>query len=235
MKNNFLLIILFLGLTLFIILKSNFFNIKQVEVFVTNRLDCANQTQLKDSSELFMKNIFFINSDHVEKKIKEKYICVKNITLTKNFVDKVEINVSGREPAAYLIATPSAQQATSFLMDDEGVVFSKDVNNLTIPTIFVNITNFSLGQKLEEAAESLKILDKIKTYGLDKKISAVEDNSLIIHSNPKVIFSLGTNIDKQLASLQLILDKAKIDDVNIEFIDLRFDKPVVKITPKKNG
>lgn len=246
-KKNLLVFILALGLILFFISQSNFFSIKKVEVFVTNRLDCANQTQLKDSVQLLGKNIFFINIDDLSRKVKEKFFCVKNISLAKNLFDKVEINVSGREPAAYLLATPSAQEATSsFLIDDEGVVFSMDINNLTIPTVFVNITNFSLGQKLERGAEIAKILDKIKTYGLDGKISVLEDNSFIIQSNPKVIFSLERNIDKQLASLQLILNKAKINrrtvptEVGInaeelEFIDLRFDKPVIKIAPKKNG
>lgn len=235
-KTKYVLIILTFGLVLLLTLNSNLFSIKKVEVFVTNRLDCVNQTQLTDSSMLIGKNIFLFDNEELTRKIKEKYICVKNVTLTKNFVDKVEINVSGRKGAAYLMATPSALEATpSFLIDEEGVVFSKGVNNLSIPTIFVNITSFSLGQKLEGTNEILKILDKIKSYGLDEKISEIEGSSFIIHSNPKTIFNLAAKVEGQLASLQLILNKAKINAEELEFIDLRFDKPVIRIAPKKNG
>jgi len=239
--------ILFLGVVLFLIFQSNFFDIKKVDVFVTNRLDCANQTQLKDSSSLAGKNIFFISNQTLTRIIKDKFFCVKNLTLTKHFPDKIEINISGREGVAYLIATPSASETpTAFLIDNEGMIFSKDINNLNIPKIFANISKISLGQRLEKISEIQIILDKIKTYGLDTQTSEVVDQSLVILTNPKVIFNLEDKVEEQLASLQLILNKAKINrwtvptDVGInadqlEFIDLRFDKPVIRIAPKKNG
>ena len=62
------------------------------------------------------------------------------------------------------------------------------------------------------------------------------DNYLIVFpqvDNPKVFFRLDNEIDLQLASLQLILEKAKIDERILEFIDLRFDKPIVRFAPKK--
>ncbi|KKS13713.1 MAG: hypothetical protein UU67_C0020G0034, partial [Candidatus Daviesbacteria bacterium GW2011_GWB1_41_5] len=57
--------------------------------------------------------------------------------------------------------------------------------------------------------------------------------SLIIFAQYKVILSLQKDIPLQLASLQLITEKAKIDGRLIEVVDTRFNKPVVVYAPKK--
>lgn len=44
-----------------------------------------------------------------------------------------------------------------------------------------------------------------------------------------VVFSKEKNLDFQVASLQFILWRAKIESKAPYFVDLRFDKPVVKI------
>ncbi len=83
---------------------------------------------------------------------------------------------------------------------------------------------------------ALKILDKIKTFGVTTKKSWVSGEFFIINPDimdPKIIFRLDSQIDIQLASLQLILTEAKIDLKELTFIDLRFDKPIVRFAPKK--
>jgi len=71
---------------------------------------------------------------------------------------------------------------------------------------------FSIGQELRD-------LD----LSSEKKIIATFSGNLT------VVFSKEKDLDFQVASLQFILWRAKIEGKAPYFVDLRFDKPVVKI------
>ncbi len=106
-----------------------------------------------------------------------------------------------------------------------------------IPRIYFYDKNISLGNKLDKSLkDSLKILDKIRTFGVNIKDTRVLNDLFLIYPQegwPKIIFRMDDKVDIQLASLQLILEKTKIDNKELEFIDLRFDKPIVKFAPGK--
>lgn len=231
--------VVFLGLNL------KLFTIKQIEV-QKNNLGCVNEDQLKVSSGLLGKNFFSLDKEKLVESLKEQFICVKNIKISRLFPSGVKIEVSPREPAVILlalkneatnsalldnIATPSADQIKdSFIADNEGVTFSKEISGLDIPKIYFSELEKYLVQN------SIKILDKIKTLGVKVRQSLIKDVFLVINpfdNEPKIIFRLDKKIDIQIASLQLILTEAKINKEIIEFIDLRFDKPVVRFAPKK--
>ena len=78
----------------------------------------------------------------------------------------------------------------------------------------------------------IKIFDKTKSLGIEIKQAWLRENILVTETIPKMIFKLD-NVDSQLASLQLILSEAKIESKELEIIDLRFDKPVIKFAPEK--
>ena len=62
----------------------------------------------------------------------------------------------------------------------------------------------------------------------------IENNNLIVLTDPILLFTLSKTRDSQdsiyntLISLQLILNKAKMEGKLIKIVDLRFDKPVVE-------
>lgn len=246
----FFLIIL---LSIFLSLKLGVFNIKKTEINLSNNLTCASLDQLKNISNLTGQNFFFINSSQVIKNIKDNFICVKGVNLWKLFPGRVKLEVIGREPIVRLshlskeaslsaslenIATPSAEQSLddTYLADDE-VIFAKGTDHISIPVIYLQNFNLAVGKKIDDLIKfSLNILQNLENLGLKIQITQIIDNFFIIFpttSQPKIIFHLGKDINSQIASLQLILKKAKIDEENLEFIDLRFDKPVVKFAPKK--
>lgn len=245
--------IVVLVVLILIFLKLKFLNINSVEVIGDN-LDCASKAQVKEETHSIGKNLLSLETKNSVNQIKNKFICIKTITFSKVFPDKLKIAIAARKPAIKVvklndieasfsslledIATPSAQQSEEgYLMDDEGVIFSKVVDNLDLPDIFINNQNIALGRKLTNinVEDIFKILNKIKSFGIDIKTVVVSNNDFIIYSLPKIIFSLKNEIDPQIASLQLILEKSKIDGSMVDFIDLRFDKPIIKIAPKKNG
>ncbi len=249
----FFLFFIILFILFYLLLRSNFFTIKQIEI-KKEKVDCATEQQIRNSTNLLGENFFLINTKNLIKNLQTKFICIKDINLARLLPDKVKLEVIGREGVALLvslknqeaslsstenIATPSADLENSFIVDNEGFVFSKGVEGVNIPIIYTYEKNISLGQRLDNLiTDSLQILDKCKTFGLEVRSGLINNNLLVINpfsDSIKIIFSLNNAIDTQIASLQLILQKAKIDSSQLEFIDLRFDKPVVKFAPKKNG
>lgn len=233
--------------------KLGIFTIRQV-IVETKQLGCANGNQIRNSTNLLGQNFFLINSKGTEDTIKRKFYCIKSASVNKIFPDKVKIEALSRQPAALLIvlkekeasvsslidiATPSARQVQgSYQVDKEGVIFSKDTEALNIPKVYIFDAGIELGKQMEGKliSNALRALEKVKQVGLVVKESWVLDKYFIVNSevlNLRIIFRLNEKLDLQLASLQVILDKAKIDLKELEFIDLRFDKPIVKFAPEK--
>lgn len=235
----------------FVANRSDLFTLKKIDLTAED-IPCVDEGKLKNSSGLLGQKLYLTNFEKVARNLKDKFICIKNIDLAYVFPDKVRIKASGRKSVAALvllkdkeatmssflenIATPSAEESSDvYLVDNEGVIFKKSTGDLSVPNIYIYDSNFSLGKKPESSntEDSLKILNKVKTFGLDIRSAVILDNFFIIFSYPKVVFRLDSRIETQIASLQLILAEAKIDLKELEFIDLRFDKPIIRFAPKK--
>lgn len=216
-------------------------------------INCATESGVREHANVVGQNILLINKNSLKKKLSDKFPCIKSVQIIRSFPGKVSIEVLGREGAAILLvlktkeASPSvsldeaiATEAAYFdpnseevvasqLLDSEGMVISSDTNNLNYPKIYSQ-------ERIEGILllNALKVLIKLKNFGIEVAEAKIySTNVLFTGIKPKMIFSL-ENVDLQLASLQLILNQAKIDEENIEFIDLRFDKPIVRFAPKKN-
>lgn len=235
-------LILFLTADAYLFVNSRFFNIKSVDVFL-DKVGCTNENTIKNETSLFGKNFFLINAKSLEKQIKDKYFCIKLVNLSKTFPNKIKILVSGREAVA-ILASDSASLANDsettdqFLVDSEGILFARPQGE-NVPRIYLWADQLTLGKKIEVKiiGNSLIILEKIKSFGVNVKDARIySKDNLIINPEtemPHIYFSLGKDIEVQLASLQLILTQAKIEMQEMEFIDLQYDKPVVKYAPKK--
>lgn len=231
-KKNFFFVIS--SLTLLFFLLMNIFKVESVEVQAEN-MDCTDNLRIKNSLKLLGQNIFFINHSNTESELKKKFICIDKINLSKVLPNKISLQAKARVPKAYVYqASPSAEaSAEAFLADEEGVIFSKDNTAVSAPKIFFQSFDINIGRQIDNFSSILMILNEIKKFGLDASVSQLSDRYLIIFSRPKIIFAPFARIDIQIASLQLILTKAKMYSQDMEFIDLRFDKPAVKFAPEK--
>lgn len=244
-------IVILISLTFLTIFKLDFFKVKAIDI-KKDKVNCASENDLKEKSKVLGKNIFLFDEKNFIDNLKKDFICIKKIVLSKQIPQKIILDIKGREAVAKLVAikdwegsasalidntsTPSASQiAEAYLVDDEAVIFAKEDNSYS-PKINIFKKDLSVEGKLEDdyLANTLKILDQLKTLGINSEMSMF-NNLLITNSLPKIIFKLDGDMKVQIASLQLILEKARIDNKELEFIDLRFDKPIVKFAPKKNG
>lgn len=251
-KIIFLGLVLLLATSSYFFIRSNFFIITSIYV-QSDKITCSDNSQIRDSSNLFGQHIVFFDAQFIKNNLKNKFLCIKEVIISRKFPDRVSIYATGREPKAILltlknkestssadvenIATPSARAQevdSSYLVDDESVIYTKEIGQATAVKIFFN-QKLELGKTPDLLIpNSLKILDKVKIYGLEPQETEILNEIFIIYSVPKIVFNLSGDLDTQLASLQLILNKAKIDRESLRFIDLRFDKPVIKIAPKKS-
>lgn len=126
------------------------------------------------------------------------------------------------------------------VVDDNGYAFLDDPKDLNLPKIAGFFPELELGKKIDSriVRNSLEIFEKLKdiqievvsgkvTKGIYLLILANYQKEVGSPKNLKLIFSLTGNHLSELASLQLILQRNKIDLKSIESIDLRFDKPIV--------
>lgn len=226
----FLGLLLISGTAAYFLFFSGFFKIETVQV--EGDLSCADKEQLLIDFKIDGSNIFLLDSSQISQKLQTNFSCIKSIKIIRKFPKTILVQVSRREPRAnlYIIKDTSIEATSSaieesFLLDEEGVIFSG-----TAPELPMKIYS---SKKNINFRNILAILNKIKVFGIEVMEAVEMENTLLINSSPKVVFDLSKEIDVQTASLQLILAKAKIDEETAEFIDLRFDKPVVRFAPKK--
>lgn len=242
----------------FLFLTSNFFYIKQLEV-KTEEVGCATVEDLKNTSQILNRNVFFIDKQVIEDKLRKKYTCIKSISLLPRFPSKIIMHVFGRIATTQLLSLSEKQSSSSailedflkkdssesakenleikekYLVDEEGVLFTKDENE-SLRKLYIFDDDLTLGQKLDQNIfkNFQEVIKKLDVLGISSNEAKIYSNIYLLYSSkPKLIIDLSGNIKAQLASLQLILSRAKIEEKEMEFIDTRFENPVVKYAPKK--
>ena len=134
-----------------------------------------------------------------------------------------------------------ASSSAMYLVDVEGVVFEEVSSDTAFPKLSIFSQDLKIGQKIpkDTIKKTAEIVERLEgTEVLLDNLIIVGDR-LIIDSTPRVTFSLNRALDRQAASLQLILRQAKMnldpdsrDARSVESIDLRFDRPVVVYSKK---
>lgn len=258
------LVVIILIAAILFILKTNPFQIKQVR-FLTPSFCVSNQeieSIISPKSQNFLtQNFTKLETKVVEKYPCLKSVSIKKVfpnTLEISTVPRQKeaiINVyftnldrqfkmleatSSSQAAAPIDLSPNTIQATesgSFVADADNVVFAASVSDLGLPMINLFDQNISVGQKLDDdlVSKSLVITQSLQGLGLPYKTINIKDSSVYVDSQPSITLSLAKDLNRQLITLQLILQKAKIESNQVQKVDLRFDKAVVVYTVKRNS
>lgn len=259
--NKLLFLPVVLALFIFSVWRLGVLEIHRVDI-ETAGVRCVTEDQIRETAGLLGNNILFASEESVNRGLLDKFICVSKVKLQRNFPNAVKLTVEGRVAIAgiatykgsrqavpldlsNLEATSSSQSALldwsvpspssqQFLADDKGVLFA-EFQGGDLPKLFLPEQTVKLGQRLDEGLfkKISTVFAEIKKSDINIAEAVVSDQDFLILNPRKIVFSLKKDISKQLVSLQLILQKAKIDESMIETVDLRFDKPVVKFLPKK--
>jgi hypothetical protein len=246
----------------FLFLKDNPFQIKNVH-FVTSSY-CAPSQDIVSIISPKKQNFFIPEFTSVEKKILDRYPCLKSASISKSFPNTLNVALSPRVKGALITtyksnldsqfatleATSSSQaakqinlvpktsestQSGQFIADPESFVFAESSPDPSVPNVNLFDEKVEIGQKVDGnlVGKITKISQKLPMLGMSYQAINVKDNSIFIESDPTIIMALNRDLDRQFASLQLILEKAKIDQTAIKSVDTRFDKVIVVYATRK--
>jgi len=149
------------------------------------------------------------------------------------------LEASQSSSSALIDTSPPQPSGKVFLADNDGFLFGSYVKEDIIPNLFIEEQDLKINMQLNTRnfniiGQAFKLLNSsLVLNDINLTNTKLAGQSLIIFAQYKVILSLQKDIPLQLASLQLITEKAKIDGRLLEVVDTRFNKPVVVYAPKK--
>ncbi len=250
-----------IGILLITIWRLNIFSVEKVVIY--SYVDCVSEQDLKRGLDLLGKNPITLNVAKVKAELASKHLCIKDIDISYEFPRKLKIYVYGRKFFSKIVplnqtnnlpdfeASSSSEAALldwnfpltlpsdMLIADETGFIFTSKQPNFPLPTLFLS-ENLILGKQINKRTFGLinqiftEYLELEPMLGENNIVAKKYGNILLINSPVKVAFSLQRDVLRQFASLQLILQKAKIDSRVVEIVDLRFDKPVIEYQPKSS-
>lgn len=222
----------------------------QVLSLVTNEIKLA--TDLTKSQTLG-RSIFFIDSQKIIAEIEKNFLTIKEVSLRKSYPNQLSLILTPRAPvaeittwpasaAARLIGTEAAELTSKWqerlkerlISDETGFLFAKIAAASGLPKIDIFLDRtIDLGERLEEnrIQFALNLIADLK----DRKIE-VEEIGLVgweaipvrLGDQTLVIFSSKKSEAEQVAALQAILIRHRIENKYPKQVDLRYEKAVVR-------
>lgn len=197
-------------------------------------------------SELLNRNFFFLDFAGARRRFGADYPEFSYLFLQRDFPSVVKARVEERKPLAFVVrplmlgpeATPSAESLVArgaYLIDEGGYLFRRASSWPTsLPYLYDNGEG-ELGQKPQLTGAfwrfSLKMLTGLKKLGLEVVAAEQDAKGLVRLSTDEglaIYLSSAQEVERQLAVLQLIVEKYKIEGKRLREIDLRFKEPVVE-------
>lgn len=245
-----LFISLLLSSVIYMFLFSSIFRIETVDIDIRDD-KCDDQI---DKSKILGRNIFLLNPNQLKIILKDEMMCFKDIRVNKNFPNKVTLDFIKRDAIAKIASLEEKEASMSsvlteatvsgqilgpaFLLDEDGLVFAQ-ASSENLPKLLIAGQNINIGISLEveKLRKIIMIFEKNNqlNMGINEVVLTGKNHVIALSLEYGFImaFDLGGDVKEQLASLQLILDKSKINDEKIEYLDLRFSNPIVKYAPKE--
>lgn len=177
-----------------------------------------------DQVNLKRKMIFTLREDALKKDLKEKFPCLTDLKLTKNYPSKIIFEAKTQNPAAKIANS-------QLLITAEGLVVSGKSDilpQLFLPPEVQAVPNEKVTDEISlYAAKLASLLAKSDFHSTNIRILSSSDIAVYDSKETVAIFSAKESANSQVDSLQQVLAKAKIGDDKIAKIDLRFEKPVI--------
>jgi len=213
-----------------LLFSSDLFSVHDIKVYggYENKavLDAVRISYLK-------KNIFEINIENMKEFLMQQDHRIKDLVSKRELPDVIILDVVPRLPMAILVGMGQ------MIVDREGVVISKKINEAVLPKIHgVNMLfRFpAVGEKIKDAklGTALQILTLLKKEGFPlntiAEITVSQNVTFVFARGPEVKLGNG-EFSEKIKLLKKAFDSPDIEPGNIDYIDLRFQGIV--ISPKK--
>lgn len=182
------IIVLLLGLSAYLALRSDLFQIRRVEVESigsSNIEECVLKDQIEDSLDVLGRSFFFLDIKKSKANIEGKLICLSDVQISKKFPDTLKFRARLRIPIAqvvfletppYLEATPTPLSTTSSLI--EKATPSSSLPNLSQSKFFLVDKDSVLYKELNYQA-SLPVIYQKTMHKTGDKLSSSRESKVI--------------------------------------------------------
>ncbi|MBU0548782.1 MAG: cell division protein FtsQ/DivIB [Candidatus Omnitrophica bacterium] len=194
--------------------------------------------KIKDSVYFSGQNIFKIDLESQTRRLRRIYPDYKAIVLRRQLPDGIIVDFIPRQARALL------RLSENFYVDSEGIIFlplHSRIDSRELPVIIglnERIPSPRSGAKYNES--SLKaILEFLNSINNDAelslmlkitKINLFDPNDIFLFTDSGCKINLGStgSLEKDLSTIQMLMEDIRPNMSDIEYIDLRFREPVVK-------
>ncbi len=222
------------GWLLYYSITSPYFAVREVTVSGNRLLDAD---QAREATGSMGRNVLLLDTRGIEQSVR-KISVVKEVRATVALPGAVSVDVTERAPLVVWQA-----RGGSFLVDREGVVFSRqappdpvpmvrdldgpamEVGNRVDPTVLASIDTLQ-GVLPQEAGLRPLWFDYSRGTGI----------AVPVEGGPRVIFGDAGDLDSKLANLAALRKHLEATKIQAEAIDLRFkDRPLYVLPPPANA
>lgn len=193
----------------------------------------TNQEKLNGLSDYQNKSLFLINDKELIDELKKKNPYVETVKIQKKFPSSLIIYPNFYQPVAVLEVS-----AGYFVLSSDGRILAKTKNGVQDLTAInyyqkLNYYFYSAGDYLDLMDIKLGLLfsQNLDRLGLRVDILDIADRDMLVCNvgEKKIIFTSAKDSGLQIYELNQIIRQFKIKGEDFESIDLRFQKPVVKL------
>ena len=174
------------------------------------------------------KSIFLASTEEINKKIREKFPQIAEISFSKNFPSALAVEVKERVPIATW-----CQNDDCFYLDKDGVIYERcQEKKLPVITFNATLTEAKLGKILIEKDSLTKILDfnNALQQDFDFKVTGLifsqEGEELTVKTNEswQIFFSTKNEAKNQIDNLSALLKEGIPPErrQDLEYINLKF-------------
>ena len=173
------------------------------------------------------KNIFQIDLEEIRERL-QNYPRVKEAIVFRRFPRRVEVKVKEREAVAFI-----KNRDRTYLIGEGGIILSQAPLSQPLPLITgLGKGKAKVGERLKGAklVMALDILEIFSSSALSiSEIELGEQGPVVWIKEVKVFLGKEPERERQAKELKAILNDLKRRQEKAEYIDLRFNNPVVKL------
>jgi len=216
----------FFAVVFYLIFKSDFFTVKNVNCWVQDKTSLADEKRWCETvkREVLGQKVLSLKQQAIADEIRQKFLPVGGVTIKRKYPQTVLVQISERKPIAK-VCPPGGRE---FLVDEEGVIFSEvtpETKDLKKVSLELGL-ELSLSQTLNEDIVFLILLKNPQIESI--KYIGQEGIEVRAEENLAILFSRKKNLEAQARSLQMIVQKYKIEGKDLKQVDLRYERAVVK-------
>jgi len=244
-RNSIAIIIILLVILSFLL---GFWNIQKYEIYsidggeISPKVEQMVQEYL--DRNVIGKNYFKIYTETLEKEVENNISYINNVEIRKNIPDTLVLFVEEYIPKL----TVKTQSSKCYLLSENGVVLEELCKDSTEADCCLNyssangkymfkaldtevVKNGQEKTKLLIMGDVKDIIKVIEVFNIDIQEISLEKNVLKITDvdGRVIVFSMNDDIQVQLERFYLVMSKIRKDSTNFDSIDVRFERPVMKI------